>query len=182
MRNKKRKSVGRVLIDLTPLLDVVFILLFVVLAGTSKLNEGIQVLQKQTEEKMEEANDLAESARTREEALNVADSVLQFVNIVEINELVEEDRSRRTLYVKTLSEDGIEGESKKYELNKNNSADQLALLKADVMQLVQGDKPVLLNIEYPNMLYRDEKSIIELFREEENFFIKPYRGNGNSEE
>ena len=37
-KNKKPKSIGRLIIDLTPLLDVIFIVLIVVLAGQDTFN------------------------------------------------------------------------------------------------------------------------------------------------
>ena len=37
-KNKKPKTIGRLIIDLTPLLDVIFIVLIVVLAGQDTFN------------------------------------------------------------------------------------------------------------------------------------------------
>ena len=64
MRNKN-KSIGRALIDLTPLLDVIFIFLVVVLCFNTNENEEAQAKLSEAKTKFEEAERIEEEAETK---------------------------------------------------------------------------------------------------------------------
>ncbi len=191
MRNKNRRSIGHILIDLTPLLDVVFILLFVVIASTSISSKNDIAKLKEREAQLEEwgkqldgrETELArqeDESNTRVETMFDSfedfNNVLDFVCLVEINEYVNAtDRSQRKIFVKFMQDGDVTSQPSEYELNKNNLRESFEQIKSDVLQVKEVDKPILVKIKYENMLYRDEKAIEELFKEIDGVYLKPYK-------
>ena len=163
MNSDKNDSIGRTLIDLTPLLDVVFILLIVVIVH-SRINEAEQLNFKDDriefyENKIEDYKEQLGGNSVNMEHFN---SITVYATFNEY-----EDRKERTISIginntietrilKPSNEDTIWNECKEIILR--------AIEKEDILYSILsiGDG----NAENDaKMLYRDELSIIQMFNE-----------------
>lgn len=179
MRRKRRGSGRDVLIDLTSLLDIMFIILLVVLWGQSNKHE--ELTKKQAE--AEDAKVQAEMEyKLYEQQLEVADTVNQMVwaatVMVPYN---EQDVTVRTIQVLKEGE-----EIERFELVGNHIEDAVAAFKECLIGYIEanGDRPVILSLndsdEY--ILYRDEVMVTELFLELSKKYSNVYvRGSVSGE-
>lgn len=161
---KTNNGIGRMLIDLTPLLDVIFILLIVVVCYQSKYKD------------ISDANIAAatakEAAVTDEMAATKAQNTVlkaqldtyanlnDYVNVVEIfSTYTPSDRKNRTIYISYNSE------QKTINLTASNSSRAWQECESYITGILEsrGDAPMVLKVMDEQMLYRDEQRIIELF-------------------
>ncbi len=160
-KDKKEKSIGKILIDLTPLLDVVFIVLIVVFAG-----------QKNKIAESESAKLAAQSSQAAIEAQNaVLDG--QMANYEDVNAYFSlisvyagfdpSNRVRRTVYIKVN-----DGDIKTVAINPSD-ADKRWEECEEYIEEVIGREDNLYTILSVNtvseegMLYRDEQRILKMF-------------------
>lgn len=164
LRNKN-KSIGRALIDLTPLLDVIFIFLVVVLCFNTNENEEAQAKLSEAKTKFEEAERIEEEAETKlgimqDHLNNYAEDNdnISFVTIYA--EYTPNDRKFRTIHVRVN-----EQEDYKIPLNPSNTDDAWTECKDYILKFVDQEKPMMVSIMNTKMLYRDEQKIEHLIDE-----------------
>ena len=165
--NNKKKTPGQLIIDLTPLLDVIFILLIVVLSFQDNFI-------KQADEKTEAARSNAEKAEETvaqneehyaavQQQLENYEQLYDFVNIVTIYAgYSPADRRYRTLHVVING-----GEQWEKEINPSNEENVWAECKNYIESTLSGkaENPTVFSIKDEKMLYRDEQSILKLYEE-----------------
>ena len=171
MRKKRNSSRGDIIIDLTSLLDVMFIILLVVLCGQSTITDNLSEMQ---------AN--AESARVQAEAeyklyddqLKIADSLNQYVWAVSIAVPYDEAEitKRQILFLK-------EGEKiETIDLVGNDVTSSISAFKESLINYIQKNngKPVILSLNDDDsyILYRDEVMVNEVFKELSNMYSNVY--------
>ena len=158
---RRRKGTKRdVLIDLTSLLDVMFIILLVVLWGQQNKNEDLIKMQAEAEQAKAQAE---AQYKLYEEQTEIADVVNQMVWAASVVVPYEEnDVTKRTILV---LKEGQEIES--FALSGNNVAASLAAFRECLVTYIVAnkDKPVILSLNDndDNILYRDEVMVTELF-------------------
>ncbi|MBR5508689.1 MAG: hypothetical protein IKV59_01400 [Lachnospiraceae bacterium] len=173
MRRRRNHSRNDIIIDLTSLLDVIFIILFVVLCSQTRMNES-----------MEEELIRAENAQTQaeaeqrlyEEQREIADHLNQYVWAASI-EVPYDEKEITHRQIKVLKE-GTEIET--FELIGNETSESFEAFKNSLADFIQTnqDKPVIfsLNENDDYILYRDEVMVnqifVELAREYNNVYIK----------
>lgn len=162
MRRKRKNSGRDVIIDLTSLLDVMFIILLVVLWGQQNNNENLIKLQAETEQTkaMAEAQYMLYEQQTE-----IADNINQFVWAASVVVPYDEnDVTQRTIL---LLKEGEEIES--FLLAGNNVTDSVAAFKECLTAYIVAneDKPVILSLndKDENILYRDEVMVTDIFLE-----------------
>lgn len=180
MRRKRRGTGRDVLIDLTSLLDVMFIILLVVLWGQSNKQENL--LKMQTE--AEKARMQAEAEyKLYEQQMEIADNINQMVWAASVVvPYDEQDVTRRTIRV---LKEGEEIES--FELVGNNVTDAVAAFRKSLIRYIEANKgkPVILSLNEndDNILYRDEVMVTETFLELTKKYSNVYiRGSVGEEE
>lgn len=162
MRRKRRGTGRDVLIDLTSLLDVMFIILLVVLWGQQNKNEDLSRLQAEAENARVQAE---AQYKLYEQQLEIADNINQLVWAVSVVVPYDEkDVTKRTIQVLK------EGETiESFALAGNNVADSVAAFQESLVAFIteNRDKPVILSLNDndDNILYRDEVMVTEIFLE-----------------
>ena len=175
MRRKRRSSGNDIIIDLTSLLDVIFIVLLVVICGQSSLNEGL--IEKQNE--VENVKQQAEIAyELYSDQLEMADSLNQYVWAVSV--IVPYDEVEITKRQIVILKEGKEIES--FELVGNDVKSAREKFKESLLGFIQEhkEKPVILSLneEDDSILYRDEVMVNEVFMELSEEFDNVYvKGN-----
>ncbi len=172
MRRRRGSSKSDIIIDLTSLLDVIFIILLVVLCGQSSLNQGLA--DSQTD--VEQAKAQAEAEyKLYEEQLEMADSLNQLVCAVSVIVPYEADVTRRTIMIlkegETIEEISLIG---------NDTSKAIAAFRESLISFIleNQDRPVILSLneEDDYILYRDEVMVQEMFadlaKEYDNVYIK----------
>ncbi|MBR6475318.1 MAG: hypothetical protein IKS98_07690 [Lachnospiraceae bacterium] len=176
-KNKKPKSIGRLLIDLTPLLDVIFIVLIVVLAGRDTFNANVEQkyaeaeqVQSEAEQKQIEAeqeiNDMMASVKTYESQLEVFEELNDQFNVIAVSTYYRlQDRTYRNVIVKTFGNEPVA-----MELNPSNSDkvwDQFKTIIEDVVKADETKETIIsLKIEEgEKTLYRDYEKMKNIINE-----------------
>ncbi|MBR4780133.1 MAG: hypothetical protein IK014_02095 [Lachnospiraceae bacterium] len=176
-KNKKPKSIGRLLIDLTPLLDVIFIVLIVVLAGRDTFNANVEQkyaeaeqVQSEAEQKQIEAeqeiNDMMASVKTYESQLEVFEELNDQFNVIAVSTYYKlQDRTYRNVIVKTFGNEPVA-----MELNPSNSDkvwDQFKTIIEDVVKADETKETIIsLKIEEgEKTLYRDYEKMKNIINE-----------------
>lgn len=179
MRRKRRGSGRDVLIDVTSLLDVMFIILLVVLWGQQNKEENL--IQMQTE--AEYAKTQAESEyKLYEQQTELASHVNQMVWAASVVVPYDEnDVTKRTIRV---LKEGEEIES--FALIGNQVDDSVAAFRESLVRYIEAnqDRPVILSLNENdnNILYRDEVMVTELFMELAKEYSNVYvRGSNGGE-
>ena len=162
MRRKRRGDRRDVLIDLTSLLDIMFIILLVVLWGQQNKKEDFIKMQAEAEQAKVQAE---AQYKLYEQQIEIADSINQYVWAASVVVPYEEkDVTKRTIHV---LKEGEEIES--FALSGNNVADSVAAFRECLVTYISAnkDKPVILSLNDndDNILYRDEVMVTELFME-----------------
>lgn len=180
MRKKRKGLKSDIIIDLTSLLDVMFILLLVVLCSQSRINESLE----QSGVEYERAKNQAEEAyRLYQDQLDMADQLNQYVWAVSV--VVPYDENEITKRQIKVLKEGAEIES--FDLIGNNVEDSAKDFEESLTDFIQNNRenPVILSLneEDDNILYRDEVMVEEIFTElckkYSNVYIK---GNISEEE
>ena len=192
MGTKNKPSIiGQLLIDLTPLLDVIFILLIVVITYVSELgmNESDAMKQevKDAHKQMQEARQreidaadrMAEAeavAETAKEQLIVYKNMYDSVNVVTIYaSYTPSDIKNRTVHVQINANEMWEEK-----INPSNEDDVWEKCKKYIEDELVNDSdksiPTLFSITNEKMLYRDEQSILSLYEKLniEDKYLKTY--------
>jgi len=179
MRKRRNSAKGDIIIDLTSLLDVVFILLLVILCGQSRMGE-----------RLSEAEKSAEAMKTQAEAeyklyhdqLEIAESLNQYVCAVSVVVPYEEDEiTQRQIRVLREGE-----EIENFDLIGNNVERSIEAFKECLVQFVRvnQERPVILSLneEDDYILYRDEVMVKEIFDELAGKYSNVYiKGNTDEE-
>ena len=179
MRKNRHTGNGAV-IDLTSLLDVIFIILLAVMVSsnvdnTSKSDE----LEQNMKEVKHQQDELNNKISQYDNIMQVKDNIDQWVWIVSISVPYEDDVHKRTISV--MSEDQ---QIYSYELIGNKTEETFDKFKADLVSQIEGkDCPVILalNPDRAEILYRDEQKVsdilFELSEEYQNVSIKGNLGD-----
>ena len=159
---KRRSSRGDVLIDLTSLLDVMFIILLVTLWGRHATEDTLKETQVATENAKAQ---LEAEYQLYEQQLELADSLNQFVWAVSVVVPYDaEDVTKRQL---KMLQEGEEIES--FDMEGNNVEDAVKAFRKSLVSYIRDneERPVILSLneEDGNILYRDEVMVNEIFRE-----------------
>lgn len=173
MRRKRNGVRGDVLIDLTSLLDVIFIILLVVMWGQNTTAE--QLVQQQAE--VEQARvQTEEEYRLYKDQLETADSLNRYVWVASVRiPYEEEDVTRRTILILKEGE-----EIERFELVGNNISASVEAFKESLVGYIKknANRPVILSLNEKDehILYRDEVMVNEIFtelmKEYDNVYIK----------
>lgn len=180
MRRSKRGSGGDVVIDLTSLLDVIFIILLVVLLGQNTIENNLKQAQANAEDVMAQAT--AEQ-KLYEQYLEIADNINQYVFVVSVVvPYNKDDVTQRTIQILKEGE-----EIERFELSGNNVAGAVEDFKKSLIRYIEtnNDRPVILSLNEKddNILYRDEAMVLELFYELTGTYNNVYiRGSLHEEE
>lgn len=162
MRRKKKRN-GDVIIDLTSLLDVIFIVLLVVICYASSLSSNYIEQEENANIKIEEAEN---AKNVYNDMMAEGDSLLDFVGIIVVRiPPKENDYTKRTIYV---LENG-ENELVEYQLEGNKTSEQFDELRNYIEKYIEEHegRPVIisLNDTDEDILYRDEKLVSNMINE-----------------
>lgn len=170
---KKTKTLGQFLIDLTPLLDVIFIFLIVVLTSQDKFQEDTKQNLADSQTTISEMQETVSKAEAQQATINdqmdTYDHLSEYLDIITVYATYTDPAKRkyRDLYVQVNM-----GELKKFELNPSNSAEQWAACRAYLDKIVEEDckskKHVILSkkaINEDRVLYRDDSEINKIYEE-----------------
>ncbi len=176
--NGRRKSIGQILIDLTPLLDVVFILLIVVLSFQDTYIAEANKNVKRAEEDMADIED--DMAHTEaiidnvEEQNDTYANEKDYLSVVTISANYKPNNIKyRTIVLSINGEKPIE-----IELNPSNGEVAWKECRDAIVSCLEErpDYPMIYKIKNEKMLYRDEQKIEELFSqlssENSNIYMK----------
>ena len=180
MRRKRKGAGSDVLIDLTSLLDVIFIILLVVMWGQNQVEGNLK--QSQAEAEYAKAQTEAEY-RLYEQQIETADNLNQYVWAVSVVVPYDkEDVTQREIIM--LKEGEI---IERFELVGNNVKASVEAFEKSLKKYIEAnaDRPVILSLNENDdtILYRDEVMVTELFLKLTGEYSNVYvRGNTGKEE
>lgn len=180
MRRTRRSAKGDVLIDVTSLLDVIFIILLVVLLGQNSVENNLKQVQADTEAAK---NRTEAQQKLYEQQLEVADNINQYVFAVSVVAPYDKaDVTHREIIILKEGE-----EIKSFELVGNNTKESVEAFRKSLVKYVEAnkDRPVILSLNEKddNILYRDEVMVTEIFYELTKEYGNVYiRGSLHEEE
>ena len=161
---RKHKSIGNVLIDLTPLLDVVFIVLLVVVCQLQHTKSDI------AQDKADLADQQAAIETQKEQYEDQLDSlgnVTDYVSFISVNAHFESDLVTRHLTVMNSDKESVIPEIA--ELRGTSVSEGFTDLRNYLEDYLQEDPDRMivlsLNEGDEDILYRDEKEIKRIFNE-----------------
>lgn len=176
---KKRNIRGDVVIDLTSLLDVIFILLLVVLCGQQGINKNL------TEKGIEQENAIAQANETREiyeDMIDMEDNIQQMVWAASI--AVPYEKTEITKREIKLLVEGKEIES--FPLIGNEVEESINQFREVLIEYIESnqERPVILSLNDndDNILYRDETRVNDIMTELIETYSNVYIRGGLSEE
>lgn len=161
----KPKTLGQFIIDLTPLLDVIFILLIVILTYQDDFGKKADEALLKAQEIEQQAKDdvaAAESSKNAvQEQLDTYENLYNSVNVVTIYaSYVPSNRKYRTLHVQVNANDLWETE-----INPSNEEriwdECLNYIETEIAK--KPGIPTIFSILDEQMLYRDEMSMLDLY-------------------
>ena len=167
MKKRRHRAKSDILIDLTSLLDVIFIVLLVVIARQQTLSEKMQDQAKNANEMLEQASDVAREAQAKYELyvdqMEMADNINQYVIVISVNATYNEDNVTQR-DVRILCEGD---EVKSFALRGTNVQTSMNEFEAALEDYVKHhpDRPVILSLNENDekILYRDERAIQKIF-------------------
>ena len=177
MRRYKRNQKNDIIIDLTSLLDIIFIVLLVVMAGqfaASKNSEAnLAVQQSEAENMTAEAQNMIS---VYEDMIDTMENAEKYVLAVSITAPYNSKELHKR-EVKLLAKGS---ELKSFSLVGNETEEAFDELKTTLENLIKSntDSPVILSLndDDDKILYRDEKAITEILNElsgeYDNVYIK----------
>ena len=179
MRRKRNRFKSDVMIDLTSLLDVIFIILLVVLCGQSSMKENLTQMQADAKDTQAQAE---QEYKLYKEQIEIADSLNQYVWAVSI--IVPYDENEVTKRQIRFLKEGQEIET--IDLIGNDVTSAIETFKKSLTKYIQEneDRPVILSLNEDDdyILYRDEIMVNEVFRELAEKFSNVYIKGTVSEE
>lgn len=156
----RNKTLRQIIIDLTPLLDVVFILLIVVLSDQDNY-------RMQAEAKHDEVLQLEQTLKTEnatlQDQLDTYEQEQNYVNVVSIHaDPLESNRKRRILSVRVNND-----EPKTWELDPGREEQVWQKCKEYVEKILSGRTELytIIKVDNATMLYRDYETIRNSFYE-----------------
>ncbi|MCR5329725.1 MAG: hypothetical protein K6E62_00865 [Lachnospiraceae bacterium] len=161
MNRSRSKGIKQFIIDLTPLLDVIFILLIVVLANGTRSEE---LANEQFEEAMEVKSSAEQQVNAYKSHFEAYSDIDEYFSIITVSAGYHSDNRReRTISIKVNENDEIQ-----FELNPVNQDDQWEKITQDIQKTIsaKNDLPAILVLNIKNdekMLYRDEEAIMRIF-------------------
>ena len=173
MRRIRKRSGKEILIDLTSLLDVMFIVLLVVLCGQNGITENLRDAQTAAENAKNEAE---AEYRLYKDQRETADSINRFVWVASVEVPYSKNEiTQRTILIFNEGE-----ELKSFPLTGNDVEASAKAFRETLVDFIQKykDKPVILSLNEKDdaILYRDETMVnrifLELSEEYDNVFIK----------
>lgn len=158
-RQRRRHNKGDILIDLTSLLDIIFIFLMIVVCNQQNMTSEIQTQKS-------EAITLTEQARTQLELYTDQLDSIDNLCLVSVNARYEPSNIT-TRYI-TILKNGENPEMlESIEMKGNHTAEALKTLESNLRSYIESnkEKPVILSLNEKddNILYRDEKEILKIF-------------------
>ncbi len=181
MKKRRHRAKSDILIDLTSLLDVIFIVLLVVIGRqqTLTVKQQEQIVASQT---IEEASAQAEEARAKYELymdqLDMSDQLQNYVCALSVyayyNEMNVTER-----HISILRK-GADEEIETFDLRGENVTEPMKQFRAAVEAYIAANEesPIILSLNEGDekILYRDEKAILNIFKElsmeHDNVFVK----------
>jgi len=159
MRKHKYKS--NILIDLTSLLDVVFILLLIVLCQLNNNKDKVKLAQQQVDAQT------AENEVLQEQYLDQIGKLGDHVTVISVNASFDE-KSPETRHISIMNSDQSSNPPEIPELVRMNTDDADKVMK-DYIESYINDNPqkvivLSLNEGDEDILYRDEKRIKSYFK------------------
>lgn len=175
MKNSKKKTIGQILIDLTPLLDVVFILLMIVMIGSETYNS-------QADSAMAEAQDIKSEYLAMEsvmqDRLDTYENLNDYVGVVSIYATYQPSyRQNRTVYI------GYGDDIKTVALSGAGTSKAWKECKTYIEGILDANPgvPYVISIMDERMLYRDEQAIEAMYADlctsHDNLYLKNYTEN-----
>lgn len=150
---RKNRSKGDILIDLTSLLDVIFIILLVVICNQRTL---VDRLEQQNKEVADVKSEAEASKYLYDEQIEMANSYNIYISVY--SNFDENNPVSREIHVLKNGEN-----IQDFELNGNNVQEALDEFEAYLMGIISENpnKPVVLSLNENDdtILYRDEKAI-----------------------
>lgn len=176
---RKRNNKSDVLIDLTSLLDVIFIVLLIVLCGQSKLKNDLK--DRQAAEENAQSNAEA-TQKIYEDMIDTANNINNYIMTTSVAVPYNKTEVRKR-EIKIL----VEGkEMKSFSLNGIDTEEPFDDFKSYLSEYVNQykDKPVILSLndDDDKILYRDEVAVNRIFDELSNEFDNVYIKSHLSEE
>ena len=149
---RKRQNKGDILVDLTSLLDIIFIILLIVICN--QWNET------------SEAEKVTEQAETQLQLYTDQMDTVDSFCIASLNARYEQGNvKKRHICIKKNGEDPIE----EFDMIGNNTEEPLNKLKESLKKYIVSneEKPIILSLNEndENILYRDERAILNIFDE-----------------
>ena len=167
MRKDKKKSIGQYIIDLTPLLDVIFILLIVGLCYKDNFGyEAEKKIADANEEVVEIKDEMAKTDGKNNllsEQLDTYENLNNYVDVITIYANYQpSNRKYRNVYVQINAGDVWEKE-----INPSNEKAVWSECKEYIEESLKNndERPAVLSIKDEKMLYRDEQSIERLYED-----------------
>ena len=170
MNNKNKKTIGQLLIDLTPLLDVIFIVLIVVLVGRDSYNAEADKKYADAEQYVSEADakvaEMEAKNATYTEQMKAYGEISEYVYLITVYAGYNPaNRKFRTIYLMINSD-----EPKQINLNPSTETDAWAECRTIIEGVIQKNEnaQAVLSVSTENsekMLYRDEEAIYSIFRD-----------------
>lgn len=158
MRKKRRNNLD-ILIDLTSLLDVIFIILLIVVCNQQYLND------KLSKESVEAESVMAEAQAAKALYLDQIDTVQNYSELLSVYASYDSQNvTQRHIRVLKNEQDIVT-----FDLLGNNVSETLSEFKDYMLTYISNnpEKPVVLSLndKDENILYRDEKAIKAIFEE-----------------
>ncbi len=180
MRKRRRGSGGDILIDLTSLLDVIFIILLVVMWGQNRAGDNLK--QAQADAEYAKAQTEAEY-KLYQQQIEIAENINQYIWAASV--VVPYDKADVTRRKIQVLKEGEEIES--FDLVGNQVTASVEAFKKSLVKYIEENpnQPVILSLNEndDNILYRDEVMVTEIFlelaKEYQNVYI---RGSVGEEE
>lgn len=166
---RRHRAKSDILIDLTSLLDVIFIVLLVVFARTQNLTEKTDDQVNSANETLAQANILSQQAQAEyelyQDQIEMADNLQQYVFTISVNSSYRsDDVTRRQISVLPNG-----GEIITFELRGADVKKEMEKFRETMKQYVEAhpDQPVILTLNEKDekILYRDEEAIKKIFKE-----------------
>lgn len=169
MKKRRHRAKSDILIDLTSLLDVIFIVLLLACALQWQQKNITENKEKEVESRLEQAADMEQDAEAKaklyEDQREMADKINQYVFAVSVYATYNpENVTARKIRVLREGE-----EIETFDLRGTNVQDSIAAFREHLEGYVKEhqSQPVILSLndDDEKILYRDEKAIKEVFDE-----------------
>lgn len=179
MERYRKSKKDNIIIDLTSMLDVVFILLLVVLCSQKALQSEIQFesekLHEERTQLQDEINDANNKKALYDQLIDIEENPERYYRTVSISVPYNPDKiTERTITV------FFEGDEKNYNINGSNTEEAFNSFKSYMIQSISAntDLPVILLFNSMNeqILYRDDIEMRQILEELQlqfdNLYIK----------